>query len=145
MHGLLQPPHHAPQPKLSKHSGLPQSMPQHSAGSGQVWARKDLTVRCIWAEPQMATQSAHWAALCTGPSLASALPSRDKIPGVGRGEDIRLMGMEPAHAWRTGLPLQPQEDQTLPLIGRGWPLTREEVLPHTPGQLCLQIQALPKW
>lgn len=33
---------------------------------------------------------------------------------------------------------------TLPLIGRGWPLTREEGLPHTPGQLCLQIQALPK-
>lgn len=85
-----------------------------------IWAgvgRERLDRALCLAEPQMPTQAAPWAALRTGTSLASALPSGDKIPGVGRGEDTHLMGMEPAHASRTGLLLRRGSDPSLNRAG----------------------------
>lgn len=117
----------------------------HASAQRWIWAgvgRERLDRALCLAEPQMPTQAAPWAALRTGTSLASPLPSGDKIPGVGRGEDTHTVGMEPAHASRTGLLLHRGSDPSLNRAGMA-PDQRGCFASH-PGRLCLQSQSLPK-
>ena len=115
-------------------------------GSDQwLWETKEAyTQGCIWMELQMPTQEVHWTSVCGGwRALSSARPSsganvlvwgegKHKLKGNKASSSLMLRASAPT-TWA----------QTPPLTGWWWPLSREEVWPHTQHRTSPATAATP--